>query len=202
MTATRYDLLRLWDDLEKLFNTFNAENTTPASSLEDDVAYALAHKAINEMIIDGRESQATSIFWPLTKAQQGLKAKNALAANFGPEQTPPIKGIKSLAFLREVILPHIENAKYVEYDYVFTYLCSFVGIDIEAERARAADLAENYRCIIAKAELADEAQKELVGDQFRLFRSGSAGSLSLATPEAAAMAAMTSVDVPSPRLNN
>jgi hypothetical protein len=185
MAATRYDLLMLWNDLEKLFNTFNAENTTPASSQEDADAYALAHKAIQEMIKDGRDSQAMAMYYPYAKAQLGLKAKNALATNFGPEETPPIQGVRSLAFLRDVILPHIQNAKKVEYDTIFTYLCSFVGIDIEAERVRAADLAEHYKRLIAKAELADDAPNKLVGDQFRLFRSGSAGSLSQVTFEAA-----------------
>lgn len=200
MAATRYDLLKLWDDLEQLFNTFNSDNTTPASSKEDDEAFELAHKAIREMIADGRASQVMAMWYPLAKAELGLKAKNALLNNFGPDQTPPIKGIKSLAFLRDVILPHVDNAQKVEYDYIFTYLCSFVGIDVEAERVQAGELAQHYRRIIASMELADEAPKEVVGEQFRLFRSSSKEVLPASIIESAAAAA--ELDVSTPRLGD
>lgn len=167
MSATRYGLAEWWDDLEDNYNHFIAQNSIIPSSEQDKTAYERSRKAIKEMIDTGREAQSISLWWdPLRKATLGLQARHAFKNNFGPEETPPVEGLMSLAFLKNVILPHIENCQRVEYDYFLINLCSLVGIDLAAEAEHAKALADVYKRIIS--------EQKVAGDQFRFFHSSDA----------------------------
>ncbi len=176
MSAARYGFFELWDDLQSHYYAFTSRNTVCASSQKDEESYELARTALEDMITVGRQAQAITLWNPAQKIELSIKAKDSLSRHFGPDQTPPVDGEKSLAFLKDVMLPHIERSLKVEVDPISAWLGTFVGVDFAAERLRAGELIEKYKCIIA-----EERAKQVTGEQFRFFRSSDADTLSAST---------------------
>jgi hypothetical protein len=154
MRSGKYTLIELWNDVESDYNKFIPNNNIQSSDIEDEHAYELARSTMSELIQIGREAEKINFFLhPITKANLGLRAKNLFREKYGPERLAPIKGIKSLAFVKNVILPFQENTRRIEHEWWLVYLCQLVGMDLAAETVEASRLAGKYREMISVSEM-------------------------------------------------
>ena len=149
MISGRYTLIELWADLEADLAAFTDNHPVEATHQDDEEAFQLCNNTMKELFEIGRTAEALNFYkHPIKKAQMGLRAKNLFAEKFGPEQMPPLKGMKSLTFIKHVIVPFQENTTKVNHEGWLLTLCKLVGIDLLAQAEQAQMCAEKNRAII------------------------------------------------------
>lgn len=152
-TRKPYTVMNLWDDVEKYYQDFISHNQVQPSSKADKEAYEHTSDVVARMIQLGREAQRINFYWhPLLKAQKGMEVKNLFETNFGSEKIPPIKGEKSLAFIKEVIIPLEDKSSEIEHEWWMVMLCNLVGIDLVAETKLGKEMADKLREKVAAEE--------------------------------------------------
>lgn len=102
-----------WDTLLDDMQRFDKENTVKAKDSKDQETYKKEREFLNAMVTLGLKIEATSL--TLMKTRNGMQLKNLPKKTFGDDQViTSFDGPLSLAFAKEVYLPHLKRFSEVE----------------------------------------------------------------------------------------
>lgn len=148
-----YTIRKLWKEVKKTYHDFIHNNKIEPSSEEDKEAYELASNTVSHMIKLGDEVERIS-FWThaYEKASKGYELSNLFEKNFGPTKLPPIRGKKSLAFAKEVVIPLEDKSGDIEHEWWMEFLCGLVFISLKEKTQLAKQMAEELQRIVNEKE--------------------------------------------------
>lgn len=101
---SEYKLDEYWDALQKDHDAFN--NGQDATDAEDEAAYQLMKKTVEEMSQQYRHLKTVSYF---SQAREGAKLAKIPENNFGKSNLPEVKGSKSKQYAEAVYMKHLQR---------------------------------------------------------------------------------------------
>lgn len=143
-----YNFQKLWNDLEASFDTADAYYSANFKEHDvdpDNIQMKAIYDALKKMYKLGREAEKISFAKPIQKRNAGKKTMDVFTEAFGKERVAGIVGKKSMRMVEILVLPFVENASKVYSAQWIKLLCKPFRIDLDAQKADAARMAEVYR---------------------------------------------------------
>lgn len=149
------NVMYIWSAMDELIEKFSEEiSKIPPDSEKDAQAYDAIILAMNELKDYSLQMQKLLWWWPphmLRKAEIGKDAGLVFKNHFGEDRLPPLEGVKSMTYIRDIILPFMKYISDIDSEGWLVILCTKVGVDfdnqIELARSVVAGIKnriENY----------------------------------------------------------
>lgn len=151
------NVMYIWVAMDELIEKFSEKiSKIQPDSQKDATAFDEIILAMNELKNYSLEMQKLLWWWPphmLRKAEIGKDAGLVFKKHFGEDRLPPLAGVKSMTYNRDIILPFMRYIADIDSEGWLVSLCEKVGVNFKDQIKIANDVAdgiknkiEDYNC--------------------------------------------------------
>jgi hypothetical protein len=129
------NVMYIWSVMDELIKEFSEKISKMQPDSEKDAkAFDAIILAMNKLQDYSVKMQSLLWWWlpdMLEKARLGKEAGLVFKNHFGDDRLPPLEGVKSMTYIRDIILPFMKYIADIDSEGWLVLLCKKVGVDFD-----------------------------------------------------------------------